>query len=185
MSFFRTGRPEWIRDLEPNEVFYNDLWNYRTIQLGLIESEPNQFDAGKINTKSINSLNTKLKRIFKHKVWYSKTYINDIGFEIKPAFEMKRQVTLNPTKTKTSPHVLTYKPNLKELNENLITNIGHYLVPSNLLVKNPIKYGVTKQQTDELFGLLKSDYTLVKYEDDERIYNFVNWITTNPFEVKE
>lgn len=47
--------------MEPNKVFYNDLWNYRTIQLGLIESEPNQFDAGKINRLSITSLNTKLK----------------------------------------------------------------------------------------------------------------------------
>lgn len=177
-------------DLEPNEVFYNDLWNYRTIQLGLIESEPNQFDAGKINTKSINSLNTKLKRIFKHKVWYSKTYINDIGFEIKPAFEMKkfddtRRIGQTKLGTKTSPYILKHNPTLKELNENLIKNIGYYLVPSNLLVKNPTKYGVTKQQTDELFGLLKSDYTLVKYEDGGRIYNFVNWITTNPFEVKE
>lgn len=172
--------------MEPNKVFYNDLWNYRTIQLGLIESEPNQFDAGKINRLSITSLNTKLKRIFKHKVWYSKTYINDIGLKVKPAYQMKMfDDTMRIGVPKISPHILNYNPSLKELNENMIKNIGYYLIPANLLVKNPIKYGVTKQQTDELFGLLKSDYTLVKYEDDGRIYNFVNWITTNPFEVKE
>ena len=181
MSFFRIGRPEWIMDLEPNEVVYNDLWNSRTIQI-VMESK---FGSNRIHTRTINSLNTKLKKIFTEKVWYSKTYINDIGFEVKPAFEMKRQEPSPRRKSKTSPHVLIYNPTLEELNENLIKNIDHYLVPSNLLVKNPTKYGVTKQQTDELFGLLKTDYTLVKYEDDGRNYNFINWITTNPFEVKE
>lgn len=119
-------------------------------------------------------------------MWYSKTYINDIGLKVKPAYQMKMfDDTMRIGVPKISPHILNYNPSLKELNENMIKNIGYYLIPANLLVKNPIKYGVTKQQTDELFGLLKSDYTLVKYEDDGRIYNFVNWITTNPFEVKE
>jgi hypothetical protein len=181
MSFFRQGRPPWNFEMEPNVIFYNDLWNYRTIQLELVDS------TGRINTKVMNSLNTKLKRIFKFKVWYSKTYINDIGLEVKPAYQMKiwddtKKEIFRP---QVSPHILNYNPSLQELNENLIKNIGYYLVPSNILVKNPTKYGVTKQQTDELFGLLKSDYTLVKHDEGVRIYNLINWRLTNPMEVKE
>ena len=178
MSFFRTGRPEWIMDLEPDKVFYDNLWDGRTIQ---IEME-SKFGSNRIHTRTINSLNTKLNEIFTDKLWYSKTYI-DIGFEVKPAFQMKRfHMAWDDGVSKTSPHVLIYNPTLEELNENLIKNIGHYLVPTMLLVKNPTRYGFDKSQTEELFGLLKSDYTLVKYAD-EKINNLINWRITNPFEV--
>jgi len=181
MSWFSDGSSKhgYHDALEPNEVFYNDLWNYRTIGLEVLVG-------GGISTRSINSLNNKLKRIFKFKIWYSKTYINDIGLEVKAVYQMKSlDVGAKGNLWRKTPHILNYNPTLKELNENLIKNIGYYLVPSNLLVKNPTKYGVTKQQTDELFGLVKSDYTLVKHDEGVRIYNLINWRLTNPMEVKE